>query len=53
MSDLTITTLSGSPDKALSTAPQTASPAVHDGGFERLDLSKAIGNPPEKHRVEK
>jgi hypothetical protein len=42
MSDLSTTTLSGSLDKAFATAPQTASPSVHDGGFERLDLSKAI-----------
>lgn len=42
MSDLTITTLSGSLDKAATTAPQAVSPALHDGGLERLDLSKTI-----------
>ncbi|HRK37285.1 MAG TPA: hypothetical protein PK347_02760 [Burkholderiaceae bacterium] len=44
MSDLITTTLSGSLDKALATAPQAASPAVHGGDLERLDLSKAIND---------
>lgn len=42
MSDLTIGSSSTAQINAATTAPQTASPSVHDGGFERLDLSKAI-----------
>lgn len=42
MSDLTITTLSGSLDKAAASESRNASQPVHDAAFVRLDLSDAI-----------